>query len=135
MLTKLGKRILQLFGTTSNGSTNIVEYYDSTGAKVQSINTYGQMELTEEYVWVGDSTDRSEERAVANQIVGVDSLIDGQCTVIDTRITNNSIVVYGISNVGILSGSFSYDVSTAEQCVFSSSINTDTVTFSYIIIL
>jgi hypothetical protein len=135
-LTKLGKRLLKLFGTTTDGSTNIVEYYDSSEVKVQSIDTNGKMELTEEYVWVGDVNDRSEERAVTNQIVGNEVLIAGQCTVVDTRITTNSIVLLSESTVGYTTSVPTRYTKSAGQVVFTNSdAGNASGSFSYIIIL
>lgn len=136
MLTKLGKRILKLFGTTTDGSTNIVEYYDSSEVKVQSINTDGQMELTSEYVWVGNVSNRSSERAVTNQLAANATLVGGQFTVTNAAITVNSIVVMGESTVGHTTSTPTRYTRTAGQVVFTNSdIGNASGEFSYIILV
>ena len=88
--------------------------------------------LTENYIWVGDSNNLPSEVPVSDVISGAAALVSGQYTVTDTNITTNSIVLTGISTTGTLTANLKYTLS-AGQCVFSAG-GTDTAAFSYYII-
>lgn len=89
--------------------------------------------LTENYLIIGDVTNKTTEIATSESIAGTGTLIIGQKTITDIRILTSSIVLMTPSTVGTLNGVLKYTL-TNGQCVFSSTNAGDDVTFSYQII-
>ena len=121
-------------------STFIVQACTVTGSTKNS-GTWSDIwpyKLTQNYAIIGNSNNRPSEIATITVLAGTGTLINGQCTIIDTNITTTSIVLVTPSITGNLTGQLRVSPLNGSVVVYSkdtsnNTILTDTVTFNYII--